>query len=491
MKKSSSYNLLNLTIKDLSKLISTREISPVDLIEATLERIAKLNPTLNAFITVVEDSARRDAKNAESLIKEGKYRGPLHGIPISLKDLIYVKGVKSTSGSKILSNFIPEYDSTVVKKLRDAGAIIVGMNNTHEFACGITNINPHYGSSKNPWDINRMSGGSSGGSAVAVSAGMTPASIGTDTSGSIRVPSSLCGLFGLKPTYGRVSKYGVQELAPSIDHIGPIARSTWDIAAVLQTIAGYDKLDNSTVDLPVPEFSKAILEGESKEDRKSNKFKIGIPLEFFFDLIDSRVMRTIEKFVDRLQSCGISTSPVHVEQTDKIFDSWRAIRLGESAAVHEQWIKTRHGEYGQNVIVMLEKGMEITAVEYINAHKLRMEIKTAFLKAMTDYDALLVPTTIIPAPLLDDTTIKINEDTIEVYQALSRLTTVFDITGLPAMNVPAGFIEGGEKNRLPIGVQLVGRPFDEETLLKVSNIYDESYKVYEEMIPPDIINVNK
>lgn len=482
---------MNLTIKDLSKLISTREISPVDLIEATLERIAKLNPTLNAFITVVEDSARRDAKNAESLIKEGKYRGPLHGIPISLKDLIYVKGVKSTSGSKILSNFIPEYDSTVVKKLRDAGAIIVGMNNTHEFACGITNINPHYGSSKNPWDINRMSGGSSGGSAVAVSAGMTPASIGTDTSGSIRVPSSLCGLFGLKPTYGRVSKYGVQELAPSIDHIGPIARSTWDIAAVLQTIAGYDKLDNSTVDLPVPEFSKAILEGESKEDRKSNKFKIGIPLEFFFDLIDSRVMRTIEKFVDRLQSCGISTSPVHVEQTDKIFDSWRAIRLGESAAVHEQWIKTRRGEYGQNVIVMLEKGMEVTAVEYINAHKLRMEIKTAFLKAMTDYDALLVPTTIIPAPLLDDTTVKINEDTIEVYQALSRLTTVFDITGLPAMNVPAGFIEGGEKNRLPIGVQLVGRPFDEETLLKVSNIYDESYKVYEEMIPPDIINVNK
>ena len=245
MKKSSSDNILNLTIKDLSKLISTREISPVDLVETALERIAKLNPTLNAFITVLEDSARQDAKNAELLIKEGKYRGPLHGIPISLKDLIYVKGVKSTSGSKILSNFIPEYDSTVVKKLKDAGAIVVGMNNTHEFACGITNINPHYGSSKNPWDINRISGGSSGGSAVAVSAGMTPASIGTDTSGSIRVPSSLCGLFGLKPTYGRVSKYGVQELAPSIDHIGPIARSTWDIAAVLQTIAGYDKLDNS------------------------------------------------------------------------------------------------------------------------------------------------------------------------------------------------------------------------------------------------------
>ena len=440
---------------------------------------------LNAFITVLEDSARQDAKNADSLIKEGKYRGPLHGIPVSLKDLIYVKGARSTSGSKILSNFVPQYDSTVVKRLKEAGAIIVGMNNTHEFACGITNINPHYGSSKNPWDINRMSGGSSGGSAVAVSAGMTPVSIGTDTSGSIRVPSSLCGLFGLKPTYGRVSKYGVQELAPSIDHIGPIARSAWDIAPVLQTIAGYDKLDSSTVDIPVPNFTK-ILSGEKpSEDKESNKFKVGIPVEFFFDVIDSKVMRVFEKFVDRLQSCEVSTFPVHVEQTDKIFDSWRAIRLGESAAVHEQWIKTRRGDYGENVIVMLEKGMEITAVEYINAHKMRKEIRTAFLDAMKDYDALLVPTTIIPAPMLDQSTVNINGDTIEVYQALSRLTTVFDIIELPSMNVPAGFVEE-EKSKLPIGVQLVGKPFDEATLLRIAHAYDEYYHVFEEMTPPTI-----
>ena len=420
-------------------------------------------------------------------IKEGKYRGPLHGIPVSLKDLIYVKGARSTSGSKILSNFVPQYDSTVVKRLKEAGAIIVGMNNTHEFACGITNINPHYGSSKNPWDINRMSGGSSGGSAVAVSAGMTPVSIGTDTSGSIRVPSSLCGLFGLKPTYGRVSKYGVQEFAPSIDHIGPIARSAWDIAAVLQTIAGYDKLDSSTVDIPVPNFTK-ILSGEKpSEDKESNKFKVGIPVEFFFDVIDSKVMNIFEKFVSKLHGCGISTGRVHVQQTDKMIDSWRAIRLGESAAVHKEWIETRRKDYGDNVIVMLEKGMEITAVDYINAHKMRKEIRTAFLRAMTDYDALLVPTTIIPAPMLDQTAVDINEKyNIEVYQALSRLTTVFDITGLPAMNVPAGFMEE-EKNKLPIGVQLVGKPFDEETLLKISNIYDEHYRVYEDMTPPEII----
>ena len=443
---------------------------------------------LNAFITVLEDSARQDAKNADSIIKEGKYRGPLHGIPVSLKDLIYVKGARSTSGSKILSNFVPQYDSTVVKRLKEAGAIIVGMNNTHEFACGITNINPHYGSSKNPWDINRMSGGSSGGSAVAVSAGMTPVSIGTDTSGSIRVPSSLCGLFGLKPTYGRVSKYGVQELAPSIDHIGPIDRSAWDIAPVLQTIAGYDKLDSSTVDIPVPDFTNTISGKKHSEDKESNKFKVGIPVEFFFDVIDSKVMSIFEKFVSKLHGCGISTGRVHVQQTDKMIDSWRAIRLGESAAVHKEWIETRRKDYGDNVIVMLEKGMEITAVDYINAHKMRKEIRTAFLRAMTEYDALLVPTTIIPAPMLDQSTVNINEKyNIEVYQALSRLTTVFDITGLPAMNVPAGFVEEEKKNKLPIGVQLVGKPFDEETLLKISNIYDEHYRVYEDMIPPEII----
>src|ERR671911_332448 len=481
MKKTSSINLLNLTIKDLSELISAREISPVDLIESMLERIAKLNPMLNAFITVLEDSARHDAKNADLLIKEGKYKGPLHGIPVSLKDLIYVKGAKSTSGSKILANFVPQYDSTVVKKLKDAGAIIIGMNNTHEFACGITNINPHYGSSKNPWDINRMSGGSSGGSAVAVSAGMTPVSIGTDTSGSIRVPSSLCGLFGLKPTYGRVSKYGVQELAPSIDHIGPIARSAWDIAAVLQTISGYDELDSSTVDIPVPNYINVL--SEKKKIKRSDSFKVGIPVQFFFDIIDSKVINVFDKFLDKLHACGISTKPVDVQKTDRIIDTWQAIRLGESAAVHKEWIESRRGDYGENVIVMLERGMEITAVEYINAHKMRKEIRTAFLKAMKEYDALLVPTTIISAPKLDQTIVNINEkNAMEVYQALSRLTTVFDITGLPAMNVPAGFIEE-EKKKLPIGVQLVGKPFNEEMLLRISHNYDEYYRISEEMVP--------
>ena len=475
----------NLTIKHLSKLIASREISCLEVVDATIEKIEKLNPKLNTFITVLGESARREAKHADSLIKQGKYLGPLHGIPISLKDLIYIKGVRSTSGSKILADFVPDYDSTIVRKLRNAGAIIVGTNNLHEFASGITGINPHYGPSRNPWDIARISGGSSGGSTVAVSSGMSLASIGTDTSGSIRVPSSLCGIFGLKPTYGRVSKYGVMPLAPSIDHVGPLARSAWDIGALLQVIAGYDRRDPSSAKVPVPDYLKEISSSNRRNSNNDSnkKFKIGIPKQFFFDIIEPKVMEIFRAFVDRLHGCGITAvSNVDVDRTDKIFETWRSIRLAESAATHDEWMaSSSRQEYGEDVIRMLEKGQEITAVQYINAlHKWRQEIKDAFLKAMSEYDALLVPTTNIPAPFLDQKEVNIEGKTIEVYLSLSKLTTVFDITGLPALNIPAGFVD----SKLPVGVQLVGRPFDESRMLKIAYTYEQQYKLSEQLLPP-------
>ena len=486
--KGSLLDISNLTIKHVSKLITSRQTSCLELVEATIERIEKLNPKLNAFITILDESARREARHADSLIKQGKYLGPLHGIPISFKDLIYVKGVRSTSGSKILADFVPDYDSTVTRKLRKAGAIIVGTNNTHEFACGITNINPHYGPSKNPWDIDRMSGGSSGGSAVAVSSGMSLASIGTDTSGSIRVPASLCGIFGLKPTYGRVSKYGVMPLAPSIDHVGPLARSAWDIAAVLDVIAGYDKMDPSSAKVQIPDYLKEISYSEVRRRRRnshndsSKKFKIGIPKQFFFDIIEPKVMEIFREFVDRLNGCGITTvSNVDLDGTDKILETWRAIRLGESAATHDEWMASPSRQnYGEDVIRMLEKVQEITAVHYINAlHKWRQEIKDAFLKAMSGYDALLVPTTIIAAPFLNQKEVNIEGKTIEVYLSLSKLTTVFDITGLPALNIPAGLVD----SKLPVGVQLVGRPFDESRMLKIAYTYEQQYNLPEQPLP--------
>jgi aspartyl-tRNA(Asn)/glutamyl-tRNA(Gln) amidotransferase subunit A len=490
-------DISNLTIKLLSKLIASLEVSCVEVVDASIERIEKLNPKLNAFITVLGESARREAKQADLLIKEGKYLGPLHGIPISLKDLIYVKGVRSTSGSKILADFVPDYDSSVTRKLRKAGAIIVGTNNLHEFASGITGINPHYGSSRNPWDTSRMSGGSSGGSAVAVSTGMSLASIGTDTSGSIRVPASLCGVFGLKPTYGRVSKYGVMPLAPSIDHIGPLARSAWDIAAVLQVIAGYDRMDDSSAKVPVSDYLKEINSSyETRDNYNNNKddssnnahFRIGIPKQFFFDIIEPKVMEIFRQFVDKLNGCGITTvSNVNVDQTDKIFETWRPIRLAEATSIHNDWMVSRPQDYGEDVIKMLEKGLEVRAVHYINAlHKWRKQIKGAFLKAMSEgrYDALLVPTTIIPAPFLDQKEVNIEGKNIDVYSSLSRLTTVFDITDLPALNIPAGLVVVDSSSKLPVGVQLVGRPFDEAHILKIAYTYEHYYNLFEQGTEP-------
>jgi aspartyl-tRNA(Asn)/glutamyl-tRNA(Gln) amidotransferase subunit A len=313
------------------------------------------------------------------------------------------------------------------------------------------------------------------------------ASIGTDTSGSIRVPSSLCGIFGLKPTYGRVSKYGVMPLAPSIDHVGPLAKSAWDIAALLQIMAGYDKLDTSSMNVTVPDYVKGIssssgTRNNNRYNRTNKKFKIGIPEQFFFDMIEPKVMDMFRAFVDRLNECGIVTiSNVCVDGTDKILETWRPIRLGESAAIHNEWMVSRPQDYGEDVMRMLEKGLDITAVKYINAlHKGRQEIKDSFLKAMSVYDALLVPTTIIPAPLLDQKEVSIEGKTIEVYSSLSRLTTVFDITGLPALNIPAGLVD----SKLPVGVQLVGRPFDESRILKIAYTYEYHYNLFEQLTDP-------
>ena len=245
------------SIKHLSEKIKTNEISPVDLIEFCFDRIRKFNPSLNAFITVIdEEDAYNNARIAEREISQGNYRGPLHGIPFSIKDIIYAKDIRCTGGSKILSEYIPKTDATCTKKIKEVGAILIGTNNLNEFASGITGVNPFYGNTKNPWNMSRISGGSSGGSAVAVSTGMACISLGTDTGGSLRVPSSLCGVVGLKPTYGRVSKYGVIPLAPSLDHVGCVTRSAWDAAAVLESISGRDSSDHISSLKKVPPIYK-------------------------------------------------------------------------------------------------------------------------------------------------------------------------------------------------------------------------------------------
>lgn len=448
-------------IRALSDKIRNGDLSPLELVESCLERIKRFDPSLNSFITVLEENARREAKMAEKVIKEEKYLGPLHGIPFSIKDVIFAKGIRCTAGSKIMSDYVSSIDATVVSKMKEAGAILIGTNNTHEFACGITNVNPHYGSSRNPWNTSKLSGGSSGGSAVAVAAGMVPISLGTDTSGSIRVPSSLCGVVGLKPTYGRVSKYGIVDLAPSIDHVGCITRSAWDAAAVMQIIAGQDPMDPTTVDIDVPKYTELI------EESAKHKMSVGIPKEYFFEYLEPDVERVFFKFIETIKSMDITAAEVIIE-SDKIYESWRPIRLAESAEVHSKWLETRSQDYGDDVRQMLTRGTQISAINYIQAHKFRRDIKNSFIRALKDVDVLVMPTTPLTAPTFGEPDVIIGNKTMEVYSALSRNTIAFDSTGLPALSVPAGLSKGN----MPIGVQIVSGPFEEQKILALAFAYE-------------------
>ena len=464
------------SIKTMSDRIRDGDLSPLELVEACLERINKFDSSLDAFITILEERARIDAKIAEKQIKEGIYIGPLHGIPFSIKDVICAEGVKCTAGSKIMSDYISKIDATSVAKMKKAGAILIGTNNTHEFACGITNVNPHYGSSRNPWNASKLSGGSSGGSAVSVAVGMVPASLATDTSGSIRVPSSLCGVVGLKPTYGRVSKYGIVDLAPSLDHVGCITRSAWDAAAVLQIIAGRDPLDPTTENKKVPEYVK-IVEGEETSNKR---ISVGIPEEYFFDYLQPDVERTFLEFIDTIKSMDISVFDVHIREVDKIYESWRPLRLGESAEIHLKWLQTRSEEYGEDVRRMLMKGTEVSAVDYIRAHKFRKELRNEFVRLLKNFDVLIVPTTPITAPGFDEQAVDIGGQTLQIYQALSRQTIVFDSTGLPAISIPVGF----SKDNMPIGAQIIGPPFKEEKILSLAYAYERVNGSLMKFTPP-------
>ena len=470
VKESTSFS----SIKQLSENIKNRELSSVDLVEVCLKRIDKFNPSLNSFITVLNEQAYEDAERIEKEIRQGIDRGPLHGVPFSIKDIIYAEGVRCTAGSKIMSNYIPKIDATIVARMRKAGAILLGTNNLNEFASGITGINPHYGSSKNPWNIHRISGGSSGGSAVAVATGMVPVSLGTDTGGSIRVPSSLCGVVGLKPTYGTVSKYGVMDLAPSLDHVGCITRSAWDAAIVLHIIAGHDPLRLITENQNIPTYRKAFAEIKDK------KLSVGLPRQYFFDYLQAEVKDIINNFIHTI---GLADSilEINIEKTDKIYESWRTIRFAEATEIHLKWLKTKADDYSKDVRKMLLEGTQIAAIEYIRALKLRNQIKNEFLRLLKKVDIIVVPTTILAAPRFDDLEVSnIDGKLIEIREALLRNTIVFNSTGLPAISIPVGLTKDG----MPVGVQIVGSLFEDEKLLSVAYKYECINNSFHKYVPP-------
>lgn len=330
------------SIKHVSNEIRHGDLSPVDLVEICLDGIKKINPVLNAFITVREEQTLyKQAQMCEEEIKQGDYRGSLHGIPFSIKDIFYAKGVRCTAGSKILANYIPKENAPVITKLKKAGAILIGTNNLNEFASGITGINPFYGSSNNPWDKSRISGGSSGGSAVAVATGMSFFSLGTDTGGSIRVPASLCGVVGLKPTYGMISKHNVIPLSPSLDHVGCITRTVWDAAAVLECIVGRNALYGTSEAKKRTSSYTKIIEG-----KRGKKNVIGIPQKYFLDVLSPEVERLFYNFIESISaSTMIYQEKINLYNTSKYHKSWRDIRLAEAAKVHLRWLKTRFEDY--------------------------------------------------------------------------------------------------------------------------------------------------
>ena len=452
-------DIAQLSIAESAALIGKRKLSPVELTESCLQRIGSLDARLRAFITVTREDALAAAQQAATAIAGGNYKGPLHGIPIALKDLFDTAGVPTTAGSKIMAERVPTEDAEVTVRLKAAGAVLLGKLNMHEFAFGITGVNPHYGGTYNPWDTTRMSGGSSSGAGAALASAMTLGALGTDTGGSIRAPASLCGITGLKPTYGRVSRRGITPLSWALDHAGPMARSAADAAIILKVIAGHDPQDETSSKEPVPDYTKALM------DQRLKRLRIGVPQEYFFDNVDDEVLKAIHAAILVLRDdlkAGVSevSLPLIAEAPAAV----SAIMLPEALAYHKRWLAERPQDYGEDVRARLEMGLLYPAVSYVQAQRFRSLIVEEWRqKVFGRVDLLAVPTTPVPAPSLE-------ANDLQTTLTLTRFTGPFNLTGLPAISIPCGFTKGG----LPIGLQLVGRWWDEATVLRAAHAYQQA-----------------
>ena len=457
------------TIEELAALLAKRKVSPVELTELFLRRIERQNPFLNAFLTITAEPALAAARRAEmELLRRRASRRenlPLLGIPITLKDNIWTSGVRSTAGSKILSDFVPAEDSTAARKLARAGAVLIGKTNLNEFAYGITGGNAHYGPVHNPWALDRISGGSSAGSAVAVAAGLCAASIGTDTGGSIRVPSAFCGTVGLKPTFGRVSVFGTMPLSPSLDHVGPIARSVTDAAILLGLIAGRDPLDPTSSPRPVEDFRAALR-------KPLRKFRLGRPREHYWEKLDPEVRRATEAAVRDMEKRGAAVREVSLPHLKESLDAATEVSLAEALHVHETagYFPARAADYGEEVRQRIDAGATVPATRYLAGFDVRKRLLAEFDTAFQNVDAIVAPTVPVPAPLIGAESLLVDGEQVGVRPAIVGHCRPANFTGLPAISVPCGFTRDG----LPVGLQLIGRAFDEATVLSIAFSYERA-----------------
>jgi aspartyl-tRNA(Asn)/glutamyl-tRNA(Gln) amidotransferase subunit A len=457
------------TIEELAALLAKRRISPVELTEMFLRRIERQNPVLNAFLTITAEPALAAARRAEKQFlrrhSSQVENFPLLGIPITLKDNIWTRGIRSTAGSKILSDFVPQQDSTVSRKLARAGAVLLGKTNLNEFAYGITGGNAHYGPVHNPWALDRIPGGSSAGSAVAVAAGLCAASIGTDTGGSIRVPSAFCGTVGLKPTFGRVSIFGTMPLAPSLDHVGPLARNVADAAILLGLIAGRDPLDPTSSPRPVQDYRGAL-------GKPLRKFRLGRPREHYWEKLDPEVRRATEAAVREMEKRGAIVREVSLPHLKESLDAATEISLAEALHVHEAagYFPARAAEYGEEVRQRIDAGAKVPAHRYLAGFDVRKHLLAEFDAAFQDVDAIIAPTVPVPAPLIGAESVEIDGEQFGVRPAIVGHCRPGNFTGLPAISIPCGFTRDG----LPVGLQLIGRAFDEATLFRIAFSYERA-----------------
>ena len=439
--------------------VADGDVSPMELTAACLERIAALDAEVNAFITVTADEAVYDAREAELELARGESRGPLMGVPIALKDLFDTAGVRTTAGSKFFSERVPDRDAAVVQKLRDAGGVILGKLNMHEWALGVTNDNPHYGACHNPWALDRITGGSSGGSAAALAAGMCFGTLGSDTGGSIRIPAALCGVVGLKPTYGRISTRGVVPLSWSLDHVGPMARHVSDVALLLDIIAGRDATDPGSADVPTDAYVAGIDDGIAG-------WRIGVVADEWLGDVEPDVRTAFRTAVDVLTSAGAWIDELAAPDLPDAARLNGLMTTADAAAFHRERMELAPDDFGADVLTRLRRGAAYGAADYADARRrqtiLRRTFSSWFVEHGGELDAVVLPTTPSAAPRIAGL------EAVATAAMLTRLTAPFNFTGLPALSVPCGVTSDG----LPVGLQIVGAPWAERRVLRVGRAYE-------------------
>ncbi|MGM8366027.1 amidase [Virgibacillus sp. W0181] len=457
-----SKDLTTKSVEELAPLIENKTISPVELTKAVIDQAEATQEKINSYMAIYKEDAMKEARKAEDEISSGNYRGMYHGIPMAVKDNIYMKDKVTTMSSKIHKDFVSDYDAGVIKKMKEAGIVFTGKLSMHEYAWGITNNNPHYGAVRNPWNLEKIPGGSSGGSGAAVAANATAATLGTDTAGSIRIPSSANGIVGLKQTFGRVSKYGVYPLAWTLDHVGPMTKTVKDAAGLLQVIAGFDKNDPTTVNVPVDNYMDQVT-GDVKD------LVIGVNEDYFFNRVDSGINKLVRAGVQKLVDQGAKVQEVKIPTLQ--YAEWAELvtSLSEASTIHHSDMLKRPDDFGNDIRMLFELGELPSAVDYLQAQQVRRQLKQDFQKAFEQVDILVAPTLpVLPNDIGDDFA-DLNGEKVDLIDNIIRFMGPLNLTGLPALTVPCGLDQG-----LPVGMQLIGPAFKEGRILNAGYAFEQT-----------------